>query len=153
MQRPTETRWLSHQSAVNALRRCLKSAMLTLKQDAAEGNAIALGLSLQMSKPKFVATLLLLSDILSILGNLSGVFQVAKLNLLNVDDILQDSLSALEYVKKDPLQSGYMMNLGTTLQDIDISHPLLPKDLVGEARTYIDALISNIKDRFPQART
>ena len=35
MQRPTETRWLSHQSAVNALRRCFKSVMLTLEQDAA----------------------------------------------------------------------------------------------------------------------
>ena len=103
MQRPTETRWLSHQSAVNALRRCLESVMLTLEQDAAEGNAIALGLSLQMSRPKFVATLLLLSDIMSILGNLSRVFPVATLNLLNVDDILQDSLSALDDVKKDPL--------------------------------------------------
>ena len=91
MQRPTETRWLSHQSAVNALRRCLKSAMLTLEQDAAEGITIALGLSLQMSKPKFVATLLL-------------------------------------------------MNLETTLEYIDISHPLKPEDFVGEPQTYINAL-------------
>ena len=63
MQRPTEIRCPSHQSAASALRRCLKSPMLTFEQNAAEGNAVDLGLSLQMSKAKFVATLLMLSDI------------------------------------------------------------------------------------------
>ena len=105
-----------------------------------------------MSKPRFVATLLLQSNILSILGNLSRVFQVATLNLLNVGDILQESLSALESVKKDPLHSEYMMNLEKTLQDIDITRSLIAEDFV-RARTYIDALISNIKDRFPHTKT
>ena len=72
--------------------------------------------------------------------------------MLNPALILQDNLSALDNVKKDYLQSGYLMNLETTLQDIDTSEPLETEDFVREVQSYIDVLISNIKDRFPQAR-
>ena len=36
LQRPTETRWLSHQNAVDALRRCLNAVYTALQQEAAE---------------------------------------------------------------------------------------------------------------------
>ena len=143
---------MAHQSVVNALRRYLRSIKLTLEQHAVEGSVIALGLKLQMSKPKFVGTLLVLSDILSINGNLPRILQAATLNLLDVEGIMQDKLSALDNVKRDPLQSGYLNNLETTLQYIDISEPLETKDLGGEVQSYIDVLTSNNKDRFRQVR-
>ena len=66
--RATETRWLSHQNAVDALRRSIVSVKLLMEQEAETGNAVALGLSIQLKKPAFIATLLVLSDVLSLLG-------------------------------------------------------------------------------------
>ena len=36
LQRPTETRWLSHQNSVDALRRCLNAVYTSLQQESAE---------------------------------------------------------------------------------------------------------------------
>ena len=88
LQRPTETRWLSHQNAVDALRRCLKAVYTTLQNEAAEGEATAHGLCNEIEKPTFVALLLLLSNILGVLGNLSCTFQLAQLNLLIVEQLV-----------------------------------------------------------------
>ena len=91
------------------------SVKLTLEQDAAEGNAIVLGLTLQISKPKFVGTSLVLPDILSILGNLFRVFQTATLKILDVEWILQDNLSALDNVKKD---NGSWVNIRVSVRKL-----------------------------------
>ena len=50
LQRATETRWLSHQSAVDALRRSYQAVKSALELEAIEGDATALGLSLELSK-------------------------------------------------------------------------------------------------------
>lgn len=91
MTRATDTRWLSHQKAVDALRQSLVSVM---EQEAASGNAIALGLSLHLKKSTFVATLLALSDVLAVLGNLSRCFQSNSLNLLSVENLHSDCKAA-----------------------------------------------------------
>ena len=44
MKRATETRWLSHESAVDALRQCLKAVKAILEQETCEGDATAIGL-------------------------------------------------------------------------------------------------------------
>ena len=41
LQRPTETRWLSHQNVIDALRRSFKAVHTTLEQEAADGEATA----------------------------------------------------------------------------------------------------------------
>ena len=56
MTRATETRWLSHQNAVDALRRSMLSDKIVLEQEAASGNATALGLSIHL---KSLSSLLL----------------------------------------------------------------------------------------------
>ena len=68
---PTETRWLSHQNAVDALRKCLCAVHVTLQQEATQEEATAYGLCMEIQKLQFIACLLLLSDILAVLGNLS----------------------------------------------------------------------------------
>ena len=82
LQHGTQTRWLSNQSAVEALRKCLIAVKLVVEEQASNGDATALGLSIHLKKPQFTATLLALSDILEILGKMSRVFQSNKLNLL-----------------------------------------------------------------------
>ena len=78
---------MAHQNAVDALRRCIVSVKLLMEQVAKTGNAVALGLSIQLKKPAFIATLLVLSDVLSVLGNLSRCFQSNTLNRLFVTEM------------------------------------------------------------------
>ena len=92
LQRATETHWLSHQSAVDALRRSYQAVKTALEQEAIEGDATAIGLSLELSMPTFVAALLLLSNVLAILGNLSRTFQIEGLNLILVEQLITSFL-------------------------------------------------------------
>ena len=147
LQRPTETRWLSHQNAVDALRRCLKAVYTTLQNEAAEGEATAHGLCNEIEKPTFVALLLLLSNILGVLGNLSRTFQLAQLNLLVVEQLVTDAKAALGVIKDKPLEGGYMIELDTTMQAIGITTPL------DKVKSYVDAIVANLENRFPQVKT
>lgn len=63
VKQPTQTRWLSHEQAVHSLRKCLSSVKLVCQQEAVEGVATAMGLAAQLSKPNFVAILLIMSDV------------------------------------------------------------------------------------------
>lgn len=49
LKRAAETRWLSHESAVDALRRSLKAVKANLEEEAREGDATARGLALELS--------------------------------------------------------------------------------------------------------
>lgn len=152
LQHPTETRWLSHQNAVDALQRCLKAVYTTLQNEAAEGEATAHGLCNEIEKPTFVA-LLLLSNILGVLGNLSRTFQLAQLNLLIVEQLVTDAKAALGVIKDKPLEGGYMIELDTTMQAIGITTPLDKVNFTENAKSYVDAIIANLENRFPQVKT
>ena len=60
-------------------------------QEAMKGDAIALGLATHLSKPTFVAILLLMSDVLMLLANLSRLLHVSALNLLYAEGHVQDT--------------------------------------------------------------
>ena len=150
MTRATDTRWLSHQCAVDALRRSLASVKLALEQEAASGNTTAVGLSLHLKKPTFVATLLVLSDILAVLGNLSRCFQSNSLNLLSVEDLISDCKAALSEVKEHPLQGGYSKEIEDVLVSLGIPDPLDSESFVPQIQTYIGNLIASLEHRFPQ---
>ena len=97
---PTETRWLSHQNAVDALRKCLCAVHVTLQQEATQEEATAYGLCMEIQKPQFIACLPLLSDILAVLGNLSQTFQLSQLNLLAVEQLVKDAKSSLIEIRE-----------------------------------------------------
>ena len=86
---------------MDALRRSLKAVKATL-EEAREGDATARGLALELSRSNFIALLLLMSDVLSVLGHLSRCFQIAT--LISVKQILDGALSALQALKESPLQ-------------------------------------------------
>ena len=112
--RATETCWLSHQNAVDALRRSIMSIKLLMEQEATAGNAVALGLSLHLKKPIFIATQLILSR----------CFQSNTLNLLSVEDLIRDCRSALNELKDHPLQGGYSRDSDNLLVSLAISKAL-----------------------------
>ncbi len=79
----------------------------TCEKQPTEGDANALGLSTHLGKPNFIATLLLLSDILSLLGNLSRSFQVSTLNLLHIKDHVAHTIKALNSLKANIYSGSY----------------------------------------------
>ncbi|KAI6651871.1 Zinc finger protein [Oopsacas minuta] len=88
--------------------------------EAAEGEATAHGLCNEIVNPTFIASLLLLSNILAILGNLFRTFQLAQLNLLAVEQLVEDAKVALCVIKEDPLHGGYMMDLEATMKKLKL---------------------------------
>ncbi|KAI6651843.1 Zinc finger protein [Oopsacas minuta] len=90
------------------------------EHEAAEGEATAHGLCNEIVNPTFIASLLLLSNILAILGNLSRTFQLAQLNLLAVEQLVEDAKVALCVIKEDPLHGGYMMDLEATMKKLKL---------------------------------
>ena len=104
-------------------------------------------------KTAFIALLLLLSNVLSVLGNLSRTFQLAELNLLIVEQLVTDAKAALHTIKDDPLQGGYMMELTSTMQSIDDVTTLDKATFVKNAKSYVEAVITHLDNRFPEVRT
>ena len=99
---------------------------------------------IELEKPSFIANLFL-SNVLAILGNLSRTFQLAQLNLLTVDQLVTDAVAALNSIKNNPANTGYMMELEATMKSINAKEPF--------ATSYLDAIIiNNLKNRFPQIR-
>ena len=152
LKQPTETRWLSHEQAVHSLRKCLCAIKATCEKQANEGDATALGLSTHLSKPNFIATLLLLSDILTLLGNLSRSFQVSTLNLLHIEGHVADTTKALNLLKEDIFSGSYMSTLQATLESIEVETGTSMDGIQRVANQYIAALVNNLECRFPQRR-
>ena len=102
MTRATETRWLSHQMAVDVLRRSIKAVKLVMEQEAAAGNATALGLSTETHIHCCNACPFRCSV------HSWKSFSLSKsLNLLSVEDLVRDCKSALGELKEFPLQGSY----------------------------------------------
>ena len=58
LKRAIDTRWLSHESAINAIRRSYVAVKQTFEQEAVEGDATANGLAIEMSEPSFLYSLI-----------------------------------------------------------------------------------------------
>jgi hypothetical protein len=150
LQRATVTRWLSHQNAVDALRMSFKAVNATLQQEGIKGDATAFGLSKRIENSSFNANLLFLSIVLAILGNLSRTFQLAQLNLLTVDHLITDTIAVLSSIKDDPVNTGYMVESEATMKSVDSIVPFDESSFIANVTTYLDAVITNLKNRFPQ---
>ena len=54
-------------------------------------------------------------------------------------------------IKDDVLHTGYMAHLEETMQSINCTGSLDEEIIVNNATSYLNALITNLKDRFPQS--
>ena len=150
LKKASETRWLSLENAVNSLRRCYKSVKAVLENEASEGDATALGLHIQLSKPEFIVNLYFLCDVLDTVGSLSKVFQSNQVNLLGVEHLVEEKLSVLEALQSNIYCGGYMLTV------VD----QYPEELAAVKETnfdrkavhYLQELLSSIRNRFPQIR-
>lgn len=121
-----------------------------LDQEAINGEALALGLYKEMEKPTFIANLLFLSNVLTILGNLSRTFQMTHLNLLSVEQIIIGAIAQLNVIKNNVLKSGYMADYNMLTQSVNTAELLDEGHFVNNAASYLNALISNLRNQFPQ---
>ena len=93
---PAPTRWLALGECVTKLRDILLSVMVSLEREGEErGDIKAVGLFHLMRKLNFVATLVLLCDVLPPINCLSLEFQKTKLDFSKVNITLRATLSSL----------------------------------------------------------
>lgn len=121
------------------------------EENAAHGDATAIDLSHELGKPEYIAMLLLLSDILSILGNLSRTFQkyMYTLNLLSVEGCVNNACDALQSIHDDLFASSYLSTFEATLCDLDRMNTLNHDKIISSAQqyTFISAIIQNLKNK------
>ena len=145
-------RWLPHNSACQALRSTLPSVLVSLSREASErGEPVAAGLLNMITQLKFIATLLLLCDILPHLNRLSCMFQSADLDLSLIQPQILATLEKLRHLRDTP--GDYLKSLYSTLKDwnINMSEAALISFKCNIQKVYVDALLENITNRFPDA--
>ena len=94
-----DVRWLSHEKAVDHLRRCLPSVISSLEREAEERNcAQAVGLVSFIKKYKFVEALYMLSDVLPPLANLSRAFQRKEVDFTVVKPLVMGTKTTIDSI-------------------------------------------------------
>ncbi|XP_014681100.1 PREDICTED: uncharacterized protein KIAA1586-like [Priapulus caudatus] len=130
-----ETRWLSFNNCVQAVRRTLDS-LLTYLSSCDKNNAKAKGILKKVSKFKFIATTHLLADSLVILSQLCLVLQKSKLLYSDMVMHAKATISALTNLK-DHLENGaHYKEFKSTLPEIQNLQCQTSFDLHGHAISY-----------------
>ena len=94
---PSSTRWLSVGNAVKRLKEIFASVVVSLEREAEErDDVIAVGLHHVMTEYKFVATMLLLCDVLPTVNRLSLLFQAQWIDFSSLSKYIQSAVTKLD---------------------------------------------------------
>ena len=95
--------WLSHQAAVEALRRSLVSVMTILDKEASERcDHTASGLLDFMKKFKFIAAMSLFADVLPHLSKLSRTLQSSSLDFSILEPVVSSCITNIQHQLNKP---------------------------------------------------
>ena len=148
-----DTRWLFHENAVTAIRRCLPALITSLEREAAERtDATAAGLATFVKQPKFICTIAMLSDVLPHLSMLSKAFQRTSVDFTMINPMVSATQVTLLRMKDYPgpcftaldQQFTSLKEFGVKGSDADIQR--FQNEVF---TTYIQNVIDNLHDRFP----
>ena len=150
-----DVRWLSHQAAVEALRRSLVSVLTSLDREASErSEPTASGLLNFMKKYNFVAALSLFADVLPHLSKLSRTLQSSSLDFSILEPVVNSCINSIEHQVNNP--GKYFSEIDHLILTLnEANHPISMPDNIKskfnrEVRIpYLTKLIQNLKDRFP----
>ncbi|XP_071138765.1 zinc finger protein 862-like isoform X2 [Mytilus edulis] len=148
-----DTRWLSHESAVTAIRRCLPALILSLEREASERcDATAAGLALFVKNPLFICTISMLSDILPHLNRLSKIFQKTTVDLSLIDSMVSATQMSLQHLLNQ--HGEHMTNLPDLFQQlaeygVKEDSTVVDKFKDKTYQQYINNVIENLHNRFP----
>ena len=152
-----DVRWLSHNAAVEALRRSLSSVLVSLDREASErSNPTASGLLKFMKQFFFVAALSLFADVLPHLAKLSRTLQSSSLDFSILQPVVE---SCITNVKKQTQSHGKhfseLDDLLTSLNEAGHSrHSINVEGNVKERfdeevrKPYLEKLIENMNEQF-----
>ncbi|XP_070559661.1 zinc finger protein 862-like isoform X2 [Ptychodera flava] len=150
-------RWLSHQRAVDAVRRSLSSIIVSLERESEERHdATATGLAMFLKQFNFVASILMLSDVLPHLTRLSLMFQKKDVDVTILDTIISSTITAIRTLKTQP--GTHTMNVESYLNEDLAEHSVTSTDAVKQRfkdqvyDKYIDAVCDNLEQRFPDVQ-
>ena len=100
--KPSDTRWLSHERCLRAIRKELASLIITLDNLYEEsGDAEAYGLSLVLSSFSGIASIFLLSAALDLLAKLNCFMRKKAADFSRLPIILEGIISKLKHLKED----------------------------------------------------
>ncbi|KAK3107222.1 hypothetical protein FSP39_009772 [Pinctada imbricata] len=144
------TRWLSFEAAVHGFYEDMSSILQALREMKEE--VIAKGLLVKMFKAKFISAIYILNEVLPILPTLSRTFQAGTINYARIEPSISYTMDALNGVletgspvtkmEEDLQEGGRLFTLGLHPGEHEVTQM---KILL---RKYIEALQSNIRDRF-----
>ena len=146
--------WLSHNNAVQSLRRTLPSVVASLEREAAErGEPVAIGLVKIVKSYYFVASLYLFCDVLPHVCKLSLIFQQQKVDLTVVQSQVNATLACISAYKDNPGPNLTKLDveLNSSLQDLGITATSEQKDQFARniRKKYIISLEECLKNRLP----
>ncbi|XP_038075866.1 uncharacterized protein LOC119743514 isoform X1 [Patiria miniata] len=148
-----DVRWLSHQKAVDTVRQCLPSLLISLEREAAErGDPKAVGLASFMKTYNFAATVSMLSDVLPHLTRLSLLFQKTNVDFTVVDTVVHATIAAVEHLRDHYGQ--HMTALSAFVEKLRSEGVTVPlnahQQFIEQVyNPYITNVMTNLQDRFP----
>ena len=153
-----DVRWLSHQAAVDALRRSLVPVLRSLDYEASErGEPTASGLLKFMKKYFFVASLSLFADVLPHICRLSKMMQSSSLDFSVLHPLIDSCIHHVEKQIETPGQ--YFSEVDSLITSLDeASHlvevtDIMKHSFLTQVKTpYLTALVKNLHDRFPTVK-
>lgn len=159
LKRASDTRWLSHDLAVTAVRKSLPSVITSLKRESTERNdAQALGLLKFVCTYKFVACLYMMSDVLPILSHLSKLFQKKSLDFSLIQPLVTSTTTQLEVLQSRPGMFFQTVDdvLVNSLKDFNIKPVELTTSTKDDFirtiyKKYLRSICMHIEERFPDA--
>ena len=150
-----DVRWLSHDAAVQALRRTLPAVLTALEREGTEhGEPVAIGLVRQMKTYDFVACLNLLYEVMPHLSHLSRLFQAEYLQLSMIQPVLNTCITNLTAYKATagaPDVSATENAFTEQLKDFKIVVPSDAREKFDYRvrQPFLNSLLQNLADRFP----
>ena len=162
--KPSDTRWLSHERCIRAIRKDLPALIITLQQlYESSGDAEAYGISTLLANQVGIAGIVLLSQVLDLLARLNTFMQTKTADFSKLPDFLQSVLDELESLKLQNAQ--WCSDTKSLIVSLEQKHSIIVTKRAGYTRgamstdgtddyreriaiPYLSALITNIKNRF-----
>ena len=118
MLKPSDTRWLSRERAVHAVRRSLPALVTTFEEIFDEtGDAEAHGIASLLTKYNTVACISMLSDLLHNVAKLQGSLQGKDVDLASVPGMVESTLERLKELKEDTDSTTWFKDHSTVFTD------------------------------------
>ena len=154
LQRPSDTRWLACNEAIQVVKKSLNPLLITLQEIANDdGDVTALGLATLLTSYKFVAGVFFMAETMPILAHLSKTFQIENIDYSSIRPAIErakSSIGTLTSLSKSKT-ADWQIELGQWKEKS--SEPLTGLDqdqfLACFALPFLSAVEKNLLERFP----